>query len=390
MRRDERTLVNVLMFFACVILGFVTSAITDVSFFGLAVFTLSFGWFFLSQIKRVIAKPTHKAALTCRGERLKNEDKTSVYLNEGLHLLPFRPWFYDSIESNAMQHPFTTDVEVRTPTDNAIAKVQIGLAVRLDPSHIIEHQDSGGIEGVITHIKSIVNEHVRQWVRGLEEGPVDWEELQSSQLEAVSVLIKAIAGSQLAKIPEFAQEVPTYIWFRFLQIPKPTKFFVNERPWIRNNWKKVQDIYNPLSDDEKKDLEQAVEKRREEVMDISSGKGRIAIHNLGSYIERLNVGQIELLGKTAKMADRKAREIVEREAEKLELAHVRKRIQEIIDMDLGFSAEQALEVVQTERGKVIKTIDEKKLNLSPGTRDLLEKLGTIALEKMFSGKGGNE
>lgn len=388
MRRNERILVNILVFFICVILGFVTSAITGVSFFGLAAFTASFGWFFLSEFRHVSASPPCKAALTCKGERLKNADKTSVYLNEGLHLLPFRPWLYDFIPSDAKQYSFPVDTEVRTLTDNAIVKIQIGLAVRLDPNYIIEHQDSGGIEGVKAHMENIVDERVRQWVRGLEEGPVNWEELQSSQLEAVSVLIKAIAGNELPKIPKFAQRVPTYIWFRFFQKPKPTKFFVNEDRWRRSKWKKVRDIYDPLSKDEQETLEQAVEKRRQKVMDISSGEGRIAIHNLGSYIERLNIGQIELLGETAKMADKKARELIEMEAEKVELAHVRDRIKELAKM--GFSIEQALETVQTERGKVTKTIDEKKLNLSPETRGLLEKLGTIAIEKMFSKKGGDE
>jgi len=88
------------------------------------------------------------------------------------------------------------------------------------------------------------------------------------------------------------------------------------------------------------------------------GNGDARIQSLGIVMNRFNVGEIELKGELAKAAERTAVETRQMEAEKTEIRNVRDRAREL--QELGLSAEDAIEVVQTERGKVKKEIREIK------------------------------
>lgn len=92
---------------------------------------------------------------------------------------------------------------------------------------------------------------------------------------------------------------------------------------------------------------------------LKRGNGIAKIPSLGIVLNRFNVGKIGLLGKLAKDAEKIADEERERDAEKVEILHVRDRTKEL--METGLSAKDAIEVVQTERGKVKKDIKEFKL-----------------------------
>jgi hypothetical protein len=95
------------------------------------------------------------------------------------------------------------------------------------------------------------------------------------------------------------------------------------------------------------------------IEEIRRGNGVEEIPYLGIILNRLNIGMRRIKGRLAEEAERPAIEKTQRKAEKTELDHVRERIKEI-RKTLGVSPEAAIELVQTERGKVSKQIIEYK------------------------------
>ena len=120
----------------------------------------------------------------------------------------------------------------------------------------------------------------------------------------------------------------------------------------------------------------------EMIKKIRQGNGVEKVESLGIVLNRLNVREIKLKGKLADAAELQAKEERDREAEKVELRHIAERMEEL--KKLGLSNEEAKELIQTERGKVTKTISETKLNLSPETRDMIEKVIPETLGRIFT------
>ena len=91
---------------------------------------------------------------------------------------------------------------------------------------------------------------------------------------------------------------------------------------------------------------------------IRKGNGVAEIPGLGIVLHRFNIGTIWLKGRLAEQAELEAVEKRERDAEKVELTHVKERAKEM--QELGLTPKDAVEIIQTERGKVAKTITEIK------------------------------
>jgi len=91
---------------------------------------------------------------------------------------------------------------------------------------------------------------------------------------------------------------------------------------------------------------------------IRKGNGIAQIPGLGIVLHRFNIGTIWLKGRLAERAELEAVEKREMDAEKVELTHVKERAKEM--QELGLTPKDAVEIVQTERGKVTKTITEIK------------------------------
>src|SRR3989338_6172972 len=341
----------------------------------------------LQGLRRIPASPPHKAQVTLFGKRI------PVFKDEGWRFFPLFPYFFGFILVKVERIAFTIVAErARTP-DRANTRVPIVVTIRPSSNHLIQYLDSGGEEGVKQQFTGKIQERMREWGMGGEEGPANWRELNRSQLEATSVLVKKIAGKSLVKIPDYAQKVPTFIWLRYFSQPRPTKNFLeNEEPWAKDEWKRVEDTIRTIKEnngDHAFDaLKKAVEERREQVDAIRMGTAKILIEDLGVFIERLNLGDMDVLGGVSEQAEAQAREVEEREAEKVELSHVKQRI--LLFTEMGYSKEKALEIVQTERGKVAKTISENQFSIPPETREMVEKIasplaGSVA--KLFAKKG---
>jgi len=100
------------------------------------------------------------------------------------------------------------------------------------------------------------------------------------------------------------------------------------------------------------------EELKEKVEEVRRGNGVEKIPYLGIVLNRLNIGMRRIKGKLGEEAERVAVEKRQRDAEKVELKHVQVRTKEF--QKVGLTPKDALEAVQTERGKVEKKIIEYK------------------------------
>lgn len=93
----------------------------------------------------------------------------------------------------------------------------------------------------------------------------------------------------------------------------------------------------------------------EEIVDPESRKnfmenGLPDVIDLGISISRLTIGRIKELGELAKAAERKAVEEQERAGEETEIEFVRSKIKDL--MADGLTAQEAIDLIQVERGKI--------------------------------------
>lgn len=347
--------------------------------------------FFLQGLRKIPIP--YIGQLTILGRRVAGK-----YRKEGWTFLPIYPFWY-GVELISMERiRFNVVIEgARTP-DRAESKIPVALTIVVIPELSINYINSGKEEGVKEQLTGKVEERVREWCMSNEGGPADWIELNQSHLEGTSVLVKKLASNSLEEVPDYAQKVPTWIWLRFFAQPQPQKFLINEKDWAEpeteggKNWEKVDNIFNDFPEDKQIKLKKSITKRREQIEALRTGTGTIVVEDLGIQIERLNIGDIDVLGEVAKQAEMEAKEEQERKAEKKELENVIERVKTF--QELGYSLEQSLEAVQTERGKVTKTIQENKFNISPETREMIEKtfsgLGAQIIEMLTKQKEGNK
>ena len=70
-------------------------------------------------------------------------------------------------------------------------------------------------------------------------------------------------------------------------------------------------------------------------------------------------------------AEEKAKEEQERQAEELELKFVRERIAEFMLPPFNYDKDKALEIVQTERGKVSRAIKDNRITTDTTTAEMI-------------------
>ena len=341
------------------------------------------GAFLYVSIRQIPADPPHKAILTVLGKRQEH------ILDEGLRFFPLYPYVFDAITVNVtkVNQDFPEEF-VRTP-DNVEVSILASITWtpnREDPKSLIQFLDSGGSEMIKTILHDIVRERLREWAFSVEEGPSTWEDAIGAGDEAVAILLKAILGEGLPRIEAVHGvpfPIPTAILLKyFSDVPqKPSKY---EEKIVGSNWEKLEKDLKKLSSDERKQLKEQVDQRRDIVHRARQGNGFFKKKDLGIIINRFTINSIKPTGEIANAAEKKVKEAHERDAEELEIRHVKDMVKELMK-DLGISQEQALEILQTERGKVSKNISEGKLNISPETRELIS-----SVFASFSGKSTKE
>lgn len=311
-------------------------------------------------IRNVPADPPHKGVLVFLGKRRK------VLLDEGWHFLPLYPLVFRVVMVEVRKINFDLPEQlVRTP-DNAELAVKPNLTFtpgapeaegREQACFLINYLNSGEKTGVMNIIQAITMDRLRGWALSPEEGPADWKEAMGAKDEAIAVLIKAILGEEIDPIPS---PVPTAVLLKYFSSPRRSPSKYEKKKWGRktkggNEWEKLEEELAKLSPEERRVLEEAVGERRKTVKEVQEGNGAFQKKSLGITINRFTISHIEVRGKVAKAAEQAAKELHEMAAEKIEIAHVLARAKSIQE-GLGVSPEQALEVVQSERGKVPKEV----------------------------------
>jgi len=331
------------------------------------------GAFVLQGLKRLPTK--HVGLVTIFGERVPEVRK------EGLRFFPFYPFWYGFvlIKTEKVNQDLPPQ-KVRTP-DLVELLIPVSLTTSPDaedPRHLIEYDDAGGEEGTADILEDIVQERLREWAFSQEEGPRDFRDCMGAKEEAVMILLKAIVGDQLPRVHE---RIPTSVLYRHI-------YYGQDLGRWKNEWES-------MSADTQAEIRQKLEERREAARKVREGNSELVKSGIGLKVYRLNIGEITPLGPAAEAMDLEAKERLERKGEKEELEHVLERATVLMkpkaasegkEGGLGLSAEQALELIQTERGKVTKSIDEKKISISSETGNLLQTIARTV--GVFFGKQG--
>ncbi|HDH31266.1 MAG TPA: hypothetical protein ENH26_00645 [Candidatus Wolfebacteria bacterium] len=354
---------------------------------------------FLQGLKKITTDPPHSAVVTVFGKRMDKIRK------EGWRFFFLYPFVRGFVEVNVKAK--NTDFEPQTVRTPDFVELEIPISVTYTPDSrtlkkaqkeqkeknplfvsefkqlpLIEYLNKGKEDGVNDILQDIIRERLRVWAIAHSEGPQSGEEAMKAQYDAVAILVKAIAGVTLTPIPS---DIPTTILLSYFAKFRAEPTESEAKTW-GPHWKKVEERLGKLTPEELQHLTEVVEGRREVIQALRQGNGVQPIPQLGIILNRLNIGEIKPLGEWAKALEMKSKEDRDRIAETVELEHVRDQIGEL-KTALTISSEQALEIIQTERGKVAKNISETKLNISEETRGMLKEMVSVVAEK-FS-KGGN-
>jgi len=355
---------------------------------------LVIGAIILQGLKNIPANPPYRAVVTRLGRR------TTKVKKEGWRLFLFYPYWHDYILVNMTKVNYDLPPQlVRTPD---MAEVEIPISLTWTPldketedcetrktiNGLINYLNAGGEKGVKEIIDDIVRERLREWAMSKIEGPKTWEQALGAREEAINVLIKSIAGEAIDPIDS---NIPTCILLRFFNSsskdfqhkvkPAPTS---EEEIEEEANWVLLEENLATLGEEGKNKLIQEVIERKETIAKMRQGNGGKALPQLGIRLDRLNIDEIKPKGKLAESAEKMVMEQRDAKGDQIRIGNISERIKEL--QKLGFGPEQALEIVQTERGKVTKNISETKFNLSAETRKMIEKLAPDILTKIFEKK----
>ena len=266
--------------------------------------------FLAISLRHIPADPPHIAVVTFLGRRLRK------FKREGYRLFPFYPVIYNAVLINMTKKNQDLPPQVVRTHDLAELEINVSLTWTPNENYAIEYLNHGEESGVRNILADMVRERLREWAISVDRGPKNWEEALRAKDEATLVLIRDIAGLPV-----------------------------------------------DLSKEEEKEI----------IRKIRMGDGVQPISQLGITLNRLNIGEIKPRGELARAAELVVKEKKEREGEKVELYHAMERIKEIMEA-LGCSYTQAIELFQTERGKVSKKITEIKGNVSDDVRKAIEQI----------------
>jgi hypothetical protein len=331
------------------------------------VFVVGAGYIVFKSFQKIPANPPHKGILTFFGRRQEE------VLNEGLNFLPGFPKIFGFIPVKVVKvvQKMVPHV-VRTP-DNAEISVETSITfipgINKCPKSYIDYQNSGGEEGVKAILANTSEDGLKGWAGSNQWGPSWWGEALTLKFEVHGVLAKIIFGECLKSVNN---PIPTTAWIKYFAVPqlepsdydvasgwasKEVKVLPNGRKRTRFSWKKLKKILDEhLARGEWKDLKKDVEIRREQIRQLREGRAEFALESLGITVIQFTVNDVKLVGEAAKAAESAEKERLQKVAEEIEVDNVKKRIRQLLDEFPNMTLEQAINIVQVERGKVSKRV----------------------------------
>lgn len=282
---------------------------------------------------RIPAEPPTVAVVTFFGKRIKRFKK------EGWRWFLFHPFVMGSvlIDVTAKNQDLVPE-QVFTP-DNAQIEVSVSVTWRPhadkdSPGVLLNFLNSGGESRVMDILEDMIAEAVRELARDEARPPKSWVQATQAQMK-----------NRFAK----------FISCRLTGEAFPCVGTTDE------------DI-----EKENKELE-----KDEQLKSLRVGNGKIKIESLGISISRINVTNIKPLGSVLEAAQKKAKEIAEAEAEKVETEAVASMIKMYMK-ELNITAKEAAELVQSERAKIEKKITVFKLDVSEEAERALPHVAKMA------------
>ena len=283
------------------------------------VLLLIVGGLTLQALKNIPAEPPTVAVVTFLGERLKKNGKP-IIKKEGWRLFWLYPWLYGYVPVEVVK--IDQDLkpqDVRTSQDKAEISITTKLTWKPDKENLIQYLDSGGKKNIMDILEDVVAEAVRELATNPNKEPKTWEQ--------------AIAMKRI-----FLAEIVSVILGR-----NPSSISAAEIDEIATN--------------------------------LRRGNGNQKIESLGIILDRVNITEVKPKNpKLADAADESAIEKRQKVAEKIEIQTVKELAAELV-AELKIDPKTALEIIQTERKKVTKNIQENKYDVAGVPPDIM----TIAL-----------
>lgn len=310
MRTMVFMVVSAAMLFLSLLLGFITTPIL------IPALLVGFeGMLLIASLKKIPTK--HIGIEEFLGTRqFVSKGKTS-WIPEGWHIfVPFLSDYSDvSIENNEFEPVMQS---VMTP-DMAAVEIQVGATIAADPQYAINFENAGGMPEIEKTLRDLMDDAVRTLAIG-PQPPSSWED---------AVRMKS----------EFLIEI-------------------------------LNTIFTKYPPEDGADIKEVAEK-------LKTAKAVVHIPSLGILVKRLNVTKIRPTSKLAEAAETLAIERRQKMAEHVEQENVRdliigniEEVKERTGQTVSF--EQASEIVQTERGKITKTVAKKTLAIDPETREFFK------------------
>jgi len=392
-QQDEiRGLITILVL---LLIGLISLFLLSKNFLlGILFFFVSLFLFLITGFKVIPYEPPHKGVLVFLGKRRRE------ILQEGLNWLPlysvsvcnFIPIKVEKINYDLKPQ------EVRTP-DRAMISVQASITfvpgIEGEPDSYITYLNSGGEEGVKKIISDIIEDRIKTWAASNREGPSGWMEALALRDDVHEVLVKALLRGSKDWEP-IDSPIPTNTWMRFFESPQimPTHYDIQngwgqvDKKTGKWNWNGLQKIYDSYDADTKEKLREQIKKRKEIIHQIREGRGNFGDTSLGITIIRFTVNEIKVVGEVAKAAELEEKEERERAADAKEIQNIAERVADLREKHPDLSVEDALKLIQVERGKATRTIIDISGTQTSIGNDLLGLAGVIKAIMEGSSKGG--
>lgn len=354
-------------------------------YLGFAVFVASLGLFFLQGLHELRADPPTRGILTLLRKAL------NATVRSGWRFFPLRGLLFGYIEVSAQKveqkivDPETQKPPVIKTPDGVDNDMPIVVEWEFDPRNPLPYLESGKEEGVRAILNVIVVERAREYLTLKGEGPQTYKEVRENGEEAVGIFLKAILGDELPRVPS---DIPTAILLNYFRATPKQPSESEAKIW-GENWSVVQGKLSKLSIPDLTTLIEAVEARRAAIAKVRQGSAAFAKTDLGIIIKRISLGNIEPVGEVATAANEIALAELRREAEAIQLQHVRDQIGEFQGEGINLKPEDAAKLVETERNKIKREVRENEFTLSPLLVAALERVAMAVIHRSKPGEEAN-